>query len=219
MGVACFKIGEAFPASDPVARFLTGLAMISNDWLRLITQLPSGDDRDPDAAGLRLMSFRQQASLFHEAAVFMTTAPKRFPAIAEFISRLEPAATDAYEQIVGAIDPASPHFQGPWLAGHRNVTSHYPEMHPEKFTLTEGESASSIRFGFADEIVVQWLPSGEDGDPKPTLERLRTAVLALGRFTREALAAYLASRPAGTISIERDDRELIDVDGQRQGKP
>jgi hypothetical protein len=27
-----FKIGAAFPAEDPVARFVTALAMMSNDW-------------------------------------------------------------------------------------------------------------------------------------------------------------------------------------------
>jgi hypothetical protein len=39
MTVIRFKIGDAFPASDPVARFITGLAMISNDWLRLVTDM------------------------------------------------------------------------------------------------------------------------------------------------------------------------------------
>jgi hypothetical protein len=39
MTIIRFKIGDAFPASDPVARFLTGLAMISNDWLRSIEEM------------------------------------------------------------------------------------------------------------------------------------------------------------------------------------
>jgi hypothetical protein len=34
--------------------------------------------------------------------------------------------------VVGGIDPQSPHYHGDWLADHRNVTFHYPEMHPDK---------------------------------------------------------------------------------------
>lgn len=65
-----FKIGEAFPASDPVARFITVLGMMSNDWLRSIAEMLALDDSDQDSEGRRLSLFRQQASLHHEAATF-----------------------------------------------------------------------------------------------------------------------------------------------------
>jgi hypothetical protein len=29
-----FQIGNGFPAGDPIARFITVVAMMSNDWLR-----------------------------------------------------------------------------------------------------------------------------------------------------------------------------------------
>jgi hypothetical protein len=54
-----FNIGEAFPASDPVARFVTVLAMVSNDANRAIDDPltrpradppPSADDDHAQAA-------------------------------------------------------------------------------------------------------------------------------------------------------------------------
>ena len=76
-----FTIGDAFPADDPVARFVTVLAMMSNDWLRLVKQMLAIDDedREDDAAGLLVMSFRYQASLHAEAAGFIVDARRMFP--------------------------------------------------------------------------------------------------------------------------------------------
>jgi hypothetical protein len=68
-----FTIGKAFPASDSVARFITVLAMMSNDWLRLMAAMLEIEDYHKDAEGLRIMSFRQQAALHHEAAEFIET--------------------------------------------------------------------------------------------------------------------------------------------------
>jgi hypothetical protein len=47
MPEATFKIGDTFPADDPVARFVTVLAMISNDWQRLAQRMIELDDARP----------------------------------------------------------------------------------------------------------------------------------------------------------------------------
>ncbi len=39
-----FTIGDAFPADDPVARFVTVLAMMSNDWSRFVDQMLRVED-------------------------------------------------------------------------------------------------------------------------------------------------------------------------------
>lgn len=127
-----FKLGEAFPANDPVARFITVVATMSNDWLRLINEMLAIDDDDPDEPARRIMSFRQQAALHHEAAKFMTDTRRRFPEIDRFIAGLEPEGRAEYDQITAGMDPTSPHYLGDWFADHRNVTFHYPEMHPDK---------------------------------------------------------------------------------------
>jgi hypothetical protein len=196
-----FKIGEGFPAPDSIARFITVLAMMSNDWLRSIEDLFALEDStDPDAGGRRVSLFRQQAALHHEAASFVSSARRRFPEVDKFIDGLDADARDECELVLGGVDPASEHYHGDWLTDHRNVTFHYPEMHPEKAQhgreeitqaleeaaevdsyIAHGDNFGSVRFRFADEVAVQWLPD----DPVPALEKLRESVLALSRLSSE----------------------------------
>jgi hypothetical protein len=213
-----FNIGEAFPASDPVARFITVVGMVSNDWLRLVNEMVAIDDEDPDGAGRRVMSFRQQAALHHEAAEFIMSARRRFPEIEAFITGLADEAQRECAQVTGGVDPRSPDYLGDWLGDHRNVTFHYPELHPEKAahgqeeisealskaadlegTITMDEKFGTVRFEFADQVVVQWLPTPTE---KEQVAALRESVMALGRFAQRAAQAYLESRPEGTITRE-----------------
>ena len=190
--------------------------MMSNDWLRLVGQMLEVDDDDADAGGLRVMSFRYQASLHSEAVAFIVDARRRFPEIAAFIEGLSGSAQERCQLLIDGLDPTSRHYLGDWLAAHRNVTFHYPEMHPEKAQHGKEEIAEGLRgaahkisrirspaepfdlrFDFADEVIVEWLP--DDNDPAPIVS-LRQAVLVLSDFVREAAEAYLNSRPAGTFT-------------------
>jgi hypothetical protein len=213
-----FLIGDAFPASDSVARFISVLAMMSNDWLRLMNAMLAIQDFHEDAEGLRIMSFRQQAALQHEAAEFIADARKRFPEVDAFIDDLGGSAQDACARVVSGVDPKSPHFHGEWLANHRNVTFHYPKMHPEAFahggeelgealkaaaglesTISMEDTFGSVRFIFADEVVVQWFPEEEI---RVVVGRLREAALDLAGFVQQAVQGYLESRPPGTFVVE-----------------
>lgn len=211
-----FKVGDAFPASDPVARFVTVLAMVSNDANRSIDELLSLDAEKPDAGARRMMLFRQQASFFFEAATFIGESRRRFPEVSQFVTSLPQEARDECARVLDGIDPKSSDYVGDWLEDHRNVTFHYSEMHPDKAmhgkeeitqaledaaelpgTVYVGEDVSSVRFWFADEVVVQWLPPDE---AKPTtIITLREALMALVGFTQRAFAAYQTRRPAGTF--------------------
>jgi hypothetical protein len=212
-----FRIGEGFPASDPVARFITVLGMMSNDWLRSMAEMLALDGSDPDSEARRVSLFRQQASLHHEAAVFIRDARRRFPDIDDFLSGLPTVAQDECDQVVGGIDSGSPHYHGDWLADHRNVTFHYPEMHPDKAEHGQEEIAEavdaaselessiessdyfgSVRFRFADEVAAQWLPDGPE--QQTLIVNLRESVLALSRFAQRAAQAYMESRPSGTFT-------------------
>jgi hypothetical protein len=204
-----FKIGEAFPASDPVARFITVLAMISNDWLRSFQDMLGLDDADPDSGGRSVALFRQQAALHHEAAVFIREARRRFVEVNDFIASLPPEAQRDCDRIVGGIVPASPNYHGDWLATHRNMTFHYPEMHPEitaalesaaqrESSIEAGSYVGSVRFRFADEVAVQWLPAAPER--RAILDRLTESVRALVRFADEAIWMYMNSRPSGTFT-------------------
>ncbi len=212
-----FKIGDAFPASDPVARFITVLGMMSNDWLRSIAEMLALDDSDPDSEGRRVSLFRQQASLHHEAATFIRDARRRFSEVEDFVASLSTVAQNECDQIVGGVDLGAPSYHGDWLADHRNVTFHYPEMHPDKAEHGREEIAEaldaaselassiefsdyfgSVRFRFADEVAVQWLPDGPEQET--LIEHLRESVLALSRFVQRAARAYMESRPSGTFT-------------------
>jgi hypothetical protein len=161
------------------------------------------DDGDPDAGGKRVMSFRQQASLHHEGATFITDARGMFREIERFISGLDADARGEADQVAGGIDPKSKHYLGDWLADNRNVTFHYPEMHPEKAahgkeeirealrkaaslegTITASGDFGTLRFGFADDVPVQWLPDTETQVHR--IEELRESVMALARFAQPA---------------------------------
>src|SRR2546423_548992 len=53
-----FRIGDALPVADPVARFVAVLAMIYNDWRRTSDSMVASVE-DTDALGVRLLRFRQ----------------------------------------------------------------------------------------------------------------------------------------------------------------
>jgi hypothetical protein len=221
MTVIRFKIGDAFPANDPVARFITGLAMISNDWLRSVEDMFKLDGDTPEELGRRTSLFRRQAALVHEAATFITEARRMFPQVASFVDGLEVKARDGCERVIGAVDGGSPHYLGRWLEAHRNVTHHYPKMHPEaakhgqeemanalaeaadiESTIDSGQYFGEARFRYADEVGVQLLPGLDDPS---WVEGLRDTAMTLADFAQRAAQAYLEARPAGTFNIEGDD--------------
>lgn len=210
-----FTIGQAFPVADPVARFITVLAMMSNDWLRFFEVIRASPE---DEAGLRVLLFRQQAALHYEAAGFVREARRQFHASVDaFVRGLDASAQADCERIVGGIDPRSPHFVGDWVLRNRNLTFHYPEMNADKAragreeitkaltkaanlpgTITQDRALGSVRFGFADNVTVQWLP---DAQSARHVEQLGEAMVVLLQFVQAAAKAYIKSRPPGTFIV------------------
>jgi hypothetical protein len=214
-----FDIGEAFPPDDPLARFVTVLGMISNDANRSIDEMAAIQDGEVDAPARRVMLFRQQASAFYEAALFIGESTRLFDEINDFVCGLPQDVQDDCTRVADGIKPGSPHYIGDWLAKHRNVTFHYSEMHPYKAAHGQEEikqaleaaahleggvyfsdELGSVRFWFADTAARQWLPP--DDAYAPTVIALREAILSLVRFTQRAFVAYTASRPPGTFRTQ-----------------
>jgi hypothetical protein len=211
-----FEVGEAFPAADPIARFVTGLAIVNNEWHRSMALMPHEDDEESRA--IRLLLVRQQAAACHEATDFIVTARKHYSQIAEFIDGLNSNAQAHYNRIMAGLDPKSAHHQD-WLQAHRHTVSHIPELHPAKFekgtdaianalgkaakdtgSVSHGETAASVRFGFADVVAVRMLP---DVTANPDLMKtLSGAKIALGGFVLEAVEAYLRSLPPGVGKLD-----------------
>ncbi len=122
--------------------------------------------------------------------------------------------------MIGAVDGASPHYLGNWLEGHRNVTHHYPKMHPAAAEHGEEEMANALgaaadiestidsgvrfgdaRFAFADEVGVQLLPSLDDD--ASWVEELRDTAITLAEFAQRAAQTYLETRPGGTFTVDQ----------------
>jgi hypothetical protein len=217
-----FNIGTAFSAENPVARFVTVLAMMSNDWLRIMQEMVTLDSDEPETQARHIMLFRQQAALHHEAAARLVDAPSQFVEVRTFMDGLPPEAAADRDIVIGGIKPSSPHYLGDWHEAHRHVTFHHPVLqrdraaagaeelhngltgaasHEGTITWTEGQFGS-VRFGFADEVVVQWLPDAEK--QADLIERLRDSALALTRYAQRAAGAYLQALPEGSFSIESD---------------
>lgn len=209
-----FRIGEAFPADDPVARFVTVLAMMSNDFVRSIEPLVDIDDDEPDAQGRHLALFRYQAGILHEAAKFLVESRRRFPEIDAFVGGLSDDARGLYDEIVGVDERSAVGADG-WLRAHRDRTFHYPSLHPDKARAGKEEVMNALveaagtvsridssdrflgtRFSFADEIVAQWVPALLAPEE---VEALRRAVLAIPNLAIAAVEAYAATRPPGTF--------------------
>jgi len=212
---ASFQIGDVFSADDPVARFVTVLAMVNNEWHRSMYLMNLTTD-DPDGRGIRLLLVRQQAASYFEAVEWITDSRKRFPAIKHYMDTLGTEAHEHYGRLMAGCDSQSPHYM-PWLPGHRNVTAHFPKLHPAAFEHGDEEIANAlrdaasetgivsvprpteaaVRFDFADEVAVQLLPNIVD-DPDE-VEKLAGARIALMRFAVCAIGTYLIHGSAGIV--------------------
>jgi hypothetical protein len=244
-----FVIGRAFPAEDPIARFVTVLSQAHNDFVRVFEQLSNAkpDSDEPEDQAVRILGLRLNAASHAEASAFLRDALRRWPAIKRFVDELGDDVLRDVEHVIGVTDPKSAHYLA-WLEPHRNVTFHYAEMHPLKAdndneeiqralrraranvgTITDPGLFGGVRFGFADEVAVQWLPGAYDhDDPTPaTIEDaealakanaeeskaglredngvadLRDSALALMRIARASAVAYIDRLPAGAAQLER----------------
>jgi hypothetical protein len=210
-----FKIGDAFPGDDPVARFMTVVAMISNDWQRLVEQMVEIDDREcaheaarAEQAALLITNYRLQAALHYEAARCLKLAYERFSEIRMFVDGLSAEAIDEYKIVVGGLDPDSPHYHGNWLSDARNATLHYSKLGrrervgkgltsaaEEIGVINFDDTIASVRFGFADKVALEWLGGSQPGTETATqMVAMRESVMAMTRFAQRTMSVYLASR-------------------------
>jgi len=187
--------------------------MVINDWHRTMQMMVTTSEEDPEGEnpetrGVRLMLLRQQAAAYFEAMKFIAESRRQFPEIEAFVKDLGPDAQEYIASVEAGVDKRSPEYQA-WLEGHRNVTSHYPVLHPAKHAagdeeianamqrtaadgvhgrVTVGETDKSLRFHYADEVAVQLLPPVSDNPG--LIARPLDANIAIGRFAGLAWGAY-----------------------------
>ena len=92
-----FRIGDVFPSSDPVARYVTGVAMIANDWGRLFRLQEAVGDQE---AGVRLLLYRLQLSFHMEAVKFLRQSRQQYPReIERFLENLSEEAIEIHREL------------------------------------------------------------------------------------------------------------------------
>ena len=198
-----FKIGDAFPAADPIARWATVLSMAANNTIYLNVRIIEGDL----PAELNLYYFRLLAAHFFEAAEWLRATRKTWPEIDGFIQSLDQGSQDRVERIVAFASQKHPlHDQ---LRRSRMTLFHYPEMHPGKEQAGQeelanamseggdligwiegGEDYATFRAAFADEIAVQFVATN-DAATEALMERLKEPVFDLVQLTESILLAHL----------------------------
>src|SRR3954453_322708 len=243
-----FVIGQAFPAEEPIARFVTVLAQAHNDFARVFERMSNNnaESDEPEDQAIRILGLRLNAASHAEASAFLRAAPRRWPVIKRFTDDLGDDVKADMEHVTGVTDPKSKHYLS-WLEPHRNVTFHYATMHPLKAendneeiqtalrrarvnvgTITDPGLFGGVRFAFADEGAVQWLPGAYDhDDPLPSsieeaeasaianaeesaararehsgVADLRDSAMALMRVAQAAAIAYIDRLPAGAARLE-----------------
>src|SRR5437660_1019674 len=88
--IASFRIGDLFPSSDPVSRWLTVCAIALNDTVPVNDRIAKALQEDRPI-GLRLYDLRLSASHLFEASKFLAKSERRFPEIEAFIERMPDA--------------------------------------------------------------------------------------------------------------------------------
>jgi hypothetical protein len=210
-----FRIGDAFPADDPVARWVTVLAMAANQTIYLKVRVIEGDlPAEVDSYYVRLM-----ASHLLEVAQWITDACKHSPEIDEFIQSLDEEALGLCDRI-GAY-ASQKHDLNETLLRCRNTLFHYPEIHPDKQRAGQEEIANALievkdlpgwfeqgdifatfRATFADEIAARFI--SDDSDGVALLEQeLEDPMIELVVFAEKVILAYLMKLPRETTVLWR----------------
>ena len=204
-----------FPANDAVARFVTVLGMIVNDWHRSMKFMNDSLKVPADGEGVRMMLFRQQAAYLHEAAKFIADARHHNMDVESFVASLDSMALD---QLDAAMATASELDH--WLENHRNITFHYPKVvqaaHEhndeelgtalaaaagEEGTITTEGPAGAIRFEFADVGALELL--GGLAVLSSLVKKVGEARLALGEFAYASFRSYLGTIDRALYRIEQ----------------
>jgi hypothetical protein len=196
-----FRIGDAFPMDDPVARWLTALAISHNDLRDGTLRMVHAPE---DAASERIYFLRLVASHFYEIASDLRRDPDEWAEVKAFIAALPEGARrdlDKARDIADELDRR--------LGIVRNTAAfHYPELDRREAAkgreklqnalkeaanntgaITLGDEFQDARFDFADEVIVQFF--GDEAETELLMQQLREGVVTLWRFIHHAFNAKL----------------------------
>ncbi len=202
-----FRIGDAFPADNPIARWATVLSMATNNAIYLNVRIIEGD-LPPEQ---NLYYFRLIGGHFFEIATWLKETRKTWPQIDGFVESLNSKAQQRYDNIVAFASQKHPLHKR--LGESRSTLFHYPTMHPEreaagveelanamreaadaKSWIEGGDDYATFRASFADEIALQFLATSDE-ETEEIMEALHDPVFELVELTEAVLLAYLKTLP------------------------
>jgi hypothetical protein len=211
-----FKIGDAFPADDLIARWGTVLAMAANNAVYLNVRMIEGD-LPPE---LSIYYFRLIAAHFFEAATWLKKT-RHADEIDELITSLDDESRSRYDNIVAFASQKHPLYVR--LRRSRATLFHYPTMHPAKDKagteelanamreardldgwIEGGHDYASFRAVFADEIALQFLAENKEAMSEIAAE-LSAAVFELVEFAESALLVQLKRTSKHKTRLWRKD--------------
>jgi hypothetical protein len=226
-----FKIGDAFPADDQLARWMTVCAMALNDLLLvnrwLLPKLQAGAATEPGA--IPYLGRIAAAHLF-EVATFLGKSDRTLSVVREFVATLSDEAQANYRELLGIGDDGSGKFRGQ-LKHARNKSFHYdalllgPNEDRERLKQAMTDHADyeneqdtargriddlpptidGFRAVFAEDILVEMmLPKDPDDDDQfgPFLRNTSQHITKFAIFAKAALNSYVSTKPDGTWEIE-----------------
>jgi len=211
-----FKIGDAFPADDPIARWTTALAMAANDVVYLNVRMIEGDL----PAELNIYYFRLVASHFIEAVDWIGDTRHTWAEIDEFIRSLDEDSQARCDRLLAFADKKHPLHET--LRRSRNTLFHYPAMHPEKERagaeelanaltdakelegwIEDGGHYATFRATFADTVALQFL-TGREEQAIELADELNEPVFELVEFAMAVLLAQLRRTPKHKTHLWRE---------------
>lgn len=224
-----FKIGEAFPADEPLARWMTVCAMAMNDLLLVNRWLiPKLKEEEPSQAYENTYLGRLAAAHLFEAATFLKKSDKRLAVVRELVGGLDEDAQRAYRELLSIGDGGNGEFYEQ-LKHARNVVFHYQALiqgegedyehlklalaghaeDEEKKRIVRGKiedvppPITGFRSFFADDVVSDMvLPGDTERDFTVFIGNVSEHIATFMVFLKEAFNAYTQTRPEGTWSVE-----------------
>lgn len=123
-----FRLGDLFPADDPVSRWLTLCCIALNDVLRVHKHLLPALETGHDPAASVYFS-RLNAAHIYEAAKFLTRSERATEVVA-FVEQLDDETRGHYERLKGCSEGAPGSFSAQ-LKHARDHFFHYAELVPQ----------------------------------------------------------------------------------------
>jgi hypothetical protein len=216
-----FRIGDAFPADSPLARFIVAVAEGMNDNL-----LANGSFVTAEKDSERLYFFSLANSHLYELAETMRKAHQEWDDVRNFVDNLADEFQEDFTKIIALADQA-----GGWprnrLKELRDMFFHYlrldraaaqagqlpllrgltdaADMEGE-VVIEEGGPLNGVRATFADEVFVKALTAEfEDGELERLVATFADYQPALNRFAQAAIGRYLRELPDGVVVHEGEE--------------